>query len=978
MSLFKSAEPYPGLRAFRREEADIFFGRDDHIDDLVDKLAVNRFICITGPSGSGKSSLAKTGLMTALEAGFLPGCGMDWLFLDLRPGEFPIRRLQSELIKQLVSEDASDAQRDDVKGRLAKALLEGVHDIREIFDRFDVAKGRPVLVLIDQFEELFRFATKRDEIVKFIDILLKTAEPDNDVFIAITIRTDQIERCVPYASLTEAINKSQFLTPVPDRFQLQEAIEAPVRLFGGKVEQDLSVFLLNSAEGKPDRLPLLQHTLKLLYTTKIEGRSKEGAPFSISLANLHALAEELGIEAQSNNLLGEILSKKLDATVADLADDLKPLVPRLFCELVDTKRAPFTRDIRRPQSVQSLEASLGADDATVERLIKPFSQGRERYLIRNQEDNIDVTHECVLRQWSSLTDLWLQNEQSDVWKLNDYRTYAERYKQSMARWKAPVFGEYLSGSEIKKYHEWLKTSRANETWGARHLREATKVQIAEAAINAPGTSLEETSKQVFKSIGEMVRGSEKRETFLKSTAVLGVALVAVAIIWLNSALDTSQDQRQQLSEFLGEFDFEESYAGATSLYDQPLSDVTNCGDPNSLCSRLLERNEPEAFTALILAAEEESLCETTQALWDRIGSASAETDTSQYPDPLCEAAPVGSGPLPGSQNTLEQIRFDYANAVATSADDQSIARRVFYGMLARSRPTSRAYDGLALNFLRDDRIALDRRLYEVNACARRSIEILCQRQGVTARTIYIETNEFVQQIVPQYSRPIVEALEDPAIQLRDIDFVGDRAAANLLLSNQLFDERMLAPMQDGSSWDEETTSAAWRAMDAASDAARIIARRFDCGVGNEQEAACALSQTYYARAAALLSQLIELGSQSIAPRVQAQINFGVGVAALHWGQDQRFREASQETGLPLPAFLRELRKADNARSSLRYSIGLGMLYCFDEQFDRAREAVIPVLDASQSKYTAVRNQVRRCERDFAQIEILFERSTPSE
>ena len=84
---------YPGLRPFTRDEFDLFFGREDCVDQMVDTLAASRFLAVLGTSGSGKSSLVRTGLLNALELGFLASAGSDWQIADLRPRGHPIRSL---------------------------------------------------------------------------------------------------------------------------------------------------------------------------------------------------------------------------------------------------------------------------------------------------------------------------------------------------------------------------------------------------------------------------------------------------------------------------------------------------------------------------------------------------------------------------------------------------------------------------------------------------------------------------------------------------------------------------------------------------------------------------------------------------------------------------------------------------------------------------------------------------------------------
>ena len=91
--------PYPGLRAFRHEESDLFFGREGHVDELVDRLARTRFLAVLGASGSGKSSLVRTGLFDALELGLLAEAGSSWQIADMHPGAAPIDSLARALLQ---------------------------------------------------------------------------------------------------------------------------------------------------------------------------------------------------------------------------------------------------------------------------------------------------------------------------------------------------------------------------------------------------------------------------------------------------------------------------------------------------------------------------------------------------------------------------------------------------------------------------------------------------------------------------------------------------------------------------------------------------------------------------------------------------------------------------------------------------------------------------------------------------------------
>ena len=100
-----STSPYPGLRPFHRDEADIFFGRDEQVDQLLIRLGKSRFLAVVGPSGCGKSSLVHTGLLNALEAGFLADVGLHWRIATMQPGSHPMRTLAAALVDQINAVD---------------------------------------------------------------------------------------------------------------------------------------------------------------------------------------------------------------------------------------------------------------------------------------------------------------------------------------------------------------------------------------------------------------------------------------------------------------------------------------------------------------------------------------------------------------------------------------------------------------------------------------------------------------------------------------------------------------------------------------------------------------------------------------------------------------------------------------------------------------------------------------------------------
>ena len=172
--------PYPGLRPFERDESHLFFGRDHCLDDMIKRLAERRFLAVLGSSGTGKSSLVRTGLFTALEMGLMPDASSRWLIVDFKPGGNPLGNLARALL--------------EAECAVTKKPLPGALEVTSLQERFKqegrrelikwcreghLAEGTNLLVLVDQFEELFRYqnADGREDAQALVTLLLESRWP---------------------------------------------------------------------------------------------------------------------------------------------------------------------------------------------------------------------------------------------------------------------------------------------------------------------------------------------------------------------------------------------------------------------------------------------------------------------------------------------------------------------------------------------------------------------------------------------------------------------------------------------------------------------------------------------------------------------------------------------------------------------------------------------------------------------------------
>src|SRR5215471_16533930 len=151
--------PYPGLRSFKRDETDLFFGRDGCVDAMLERLASTRFLAVLGSSGTGKSSLVEAGLLPGLEMGLLPGAGSRWRVVDFQPSGAPLRSLARRLLEIEKSEKTGrQVEVDEIEVNLLRARLKREPwSIAEWCSEGHLPGHTKMLLLVDQFEELFRY-----------------------------------------------------------------------------------------------------------------------------------------------------------------------------------------------------------------------------------------------------------------------------------------------------------------------------------------------------------------------------------------------------------------------------------------------------------------------------------------------------------------------------------------------------------------------------------------------------------------------------------------------------------------------------------------------------------------------------------------------------------------------------------------------------------------------------------------------------
>ncbi len=447
------SNPFPGLRPFEPEEDYLFFGRERQTDELMRKLRTTRFLSILGTSGSGKSSLVRSGLIPSLWGGGMTQAGSRWRVVIMRPGEDPLGNLAAALSVRgaLMDEDYDESL---TRAFFETTLRASRMGLVECIRQSRLPEGNNILVLVDQFEEIFRYKRSRrivgrDEAVAFVKLLLAARDSELPCYVAITMRSDFIGDCMEFGKLPEVINDGLYLVPRMSRDELKSAITGPVGVGGATIAPRLVSRLLNHVGDDPDQLPILQHALMRTWE-RWEDEAKPDEP--LDLAHYEAIGT-----------MESALSRHAEECFTELDARGQMIAEKLFKGLTD--KASDVRGVRRPAPVREICALTGASIEEVTAVVDNFRKPGRSFLmppvgVPLQPGSIlDISHESLMRVWNRLAG-WADDEaRSGQLYLNVARA-AQRHEEGVAAlWRDP---------ELQLALTWRDNTHPTEEWASRY------------------------------------------------------------------------------------------------------------------------------------------------------------------------------------------------------------------------------------------------------------------------------------------------------------------------------------------------------------------------------------------------------------------------------------------------------------------------------------------------------------------------------
>ncbi len=513
--------PYKGMAAFQPEDAGLYFGRDDMIDTLVGRIQGHPVLVIGGPSGSGKSSLMRAGLIPRLSRGAIAG-SQQWRVALFNPGSDAIGELIHQLNRLRASTPTDQSTTSGLLGNttgggpssgtvdpnqrgavtpepLLARPMESLsredlpHGARRLLD-----DGRFTLLAIDQFEELFTLNANRADQELFLQTLASMTESEHSrIKIAIALRADFYGVCAAFPWLSERINESQLLVGPMSRLELRDAITIPAQRAGLRLEDGLADTILDDVSGGGSvgggALPLLGHAL---METWIRRRG--------SMMTMEGYQGAGGVTGA--------IAQRAEEVFTQLSDDEQTAARHLLLQLINPGQG--TPDTRRRVARSALAGAEGSA-AVMEKLASAR-------LLTVDDEAIEVAHEALIQSWPRLR-TWIDENRESL-------QTRRRLGSAAAEWVAEDRSSDLlyRGTQLAGALEWLDENPGE--------------------LDADGTQFLETAREMRDTaerdqLEREARGKRNRRRAISALAVLTTAAVLSSVVAFIALRRSQSDER---------------------------------------------------------------------------------------------------------------------------------------------------------------------------------------------------------------------------------------------------------------------------------------------------------------------------------------------------------------------------------------------------------------------------------------------------
>jgi hypothetical protein len=402
---FKEFNPFPGLRPFAPDDSDLFFGREVESEEVIGKLLKNRYVAVLGASGNGKSSLINCGVLPKIR-NLKTGESSLMKIVSFRPGNNPTGNLAlalSESISNTV-QDKSD------RNKILSDIHHNSDDLASVFSDYMIKTDDKVLLVIDQFEELFRYGStaktglSQTPSAKFVDFIVNTINrPVLNVYIIVAMRSEFIGECLHYQGLTKIINNSNYLVPNMGTENYREVIEGPVNFSGATIDPILVEELLNEVGDRVDQLPVLEHALMRTWS---HWQKLDEPDRPINKTDYEAIGT-----------MRKAISVHADEAFEELNQHGKEICEIMFKAI--TRKGSDNKGVRHPSDIETIRTIAGCTTEELINEVEKFRSPARAFILPSQDVSliessvIDLYNDSFIRSWDRLRD-WVNVEATSM------------------------------------------------------------------------------------------------------------------------------------------------------------------------------------------------------------------------------------------------------------------------------------------------------------------------------------------------------------------------------------------------------------------------------------------------------------------------------------------------------------------------------------------------------------------------------------
>jgi WD40 repeat protein/serine/threonine protein kinase/DNA-binding XRE family transcriptional regulator len=539
--------PYKGLHAFGEADAPDFFGRTALTQRLLERLAedgvASRFLAVVGPSGSGKSSVVRAGLIPALRRGGLPG-SEGWFIVELLPGAHPLEEIEAALLRIAVNppESLLGQLREDERG-LARAVKRALPADEEL----------ELVLVVDQFEELFTLTEDETVRVHLLNSLRAAVlDPHSRLRVIITLRADFYDRPLLYAGFGELMQqRTEVVLPLTSD-ELEQAIGGPAALVGVVPAPELVAAIVKDVGEQPGTLPLLQYALTELFERR-QGRALTLPAYRETGGVRGALARRAEEVYLALDLAAQEVARQLFLRLITLGEGVEDTRRRVLrAELVSLSggHPPATND----QLPMAAGNPLTDGSSAMDRVIARYGRARLLSFDRDpitRRPTVEVAHEALLREWGRLR-VWLEASRADVRMQRLLATAAVEWDASG---REPSY--LLGGARLTQFAGWAEQTGIALTQDERayldasvaeHVqREAAEWERQQRELEA-ARQLAATEQRRADEQSQAAARLRRRALFLAGALMLAlIAAVAAGVFAQNARSNLTRSEQQRLA-----------------------------------------------------------------------------------------------------------------------------------------------------------------------------------------------------------------------------------------------------------------------------------------------------------------------------------------------------------------------------------------------------------------------------------------------